>query len=70
MVIFFHVDKNSHHFQNVLRNQSKRFLNQLKSTLPKEEKKSALLFPFFSQSISINCIHVLIDFSAASGNFF
>jgi hypothetical protein len=45
-------------------------LNQLKSTLPKEEKKSALLFPFLSQSISINCIHVFIDFSAASGNCF
>jgi hypothetical protein len=69
-VIFFQVDRNSHDFVNVLVNQSKSDLNQLKSTLPNEEKKLELLFEFFNASISKNWIQVFIEFKTASGNFF
>jgi len=48
-----------------------KFLNhQSIFILAKEEKKSELLLEFFSVSININWIHVLIDDSADGGNCF
>jgi hypothetical protein len=70
LVIFFHFDKNSHHFVKVLSSQSKSGLNQPVFTLPKESKNLALLFESFSASINKNCIQVFMEANAAGGNFF